>query len=222
MKIPLTVIGLALLLATPARATTIVWIDEGALTSVSSGSFIPGLTVGTPWTLEMAFDSAAPATRIAGPPGSVCNSFPIQATTFTLGGFTYTTGSGLIMTNSSPPGGCSPAQTGDIMLQLGGWTQEPGAFDLNSGIMLAAYRDAIHTDGSLPLVPVLSGSNSGLGLYNFLFGPFPVFQDSTFGPRAALVEDPGPVPDPVPEPGALTLLGLGLAYAGRRRLLKRT
>lgn len=213
------VVVFALWSVVPARAATITWFDSGFLTFVSGSAFqFPGLTVGTPWSLEVNFDPSAPGSPAAiGTPGSNCNVYPMGSTTFTLGTFTYTSTGGQIWTNSDLPGlGCSPAPTGTIQFEWGvTWTQEPGAWNLNvtSGLLMAGYTDAVQSDGFLPTSPTLSGANSGLNFYDFFRGTRPQFQDHTFAPQLADLN-----PTPVPEPATLGLFGVGLAYLARRRV----
>lgn len=213
------VVMFALWSVVPARAATITWFDSGFLTSINATPpEFPGLTVGTPWSLEINFDPSAPGSPASlGAPGSNCNIYPMGSTTFTLGTFTYTSTGGQIWTNSDLPGlGCSPAPTGAIQFEWGvTWTQEPGAWNLNvsSGLLMAGYTDAVQRDGLLPTVPSLSGANSGLNFYDFLRGPRSQFQDHTFAPQLADL-----TPTPVPEPATLGLFGVGLAYWARGRV----
>lgn len=210
------VVVLLVLWSAAARAATITWFDSGVLTSVNGTAEFPGLTVGTPWSLQINFDPSAPGTPASlAAPGSNCNIYPMGSTTFTLGTFTYTSTGGQIWTNSDLPGlGCSPAPTGAVQFEWGvTWTQEPGAWNLNvsSGLLMAGYTDAVQSDGFLPTVPSLSGASSGLNFYDFLSGPRSRFQDHTFAPQLADL-----TPTPVPEPATLGLFGVGLAYVARR------
>ena len=217
MRLASSMIGVSmfavLLVAAPARAAMVTWQDSGALTYVSPFGqvFYPGLTVGTPWSLQVTFDPAGPGVHssLPGAPAG-CNIYQSGPTTFTLGAYTYTKPSGQIWTNSNLPGeGCDgPAAPNFNQIQfewVGAWTQEPGAWNLFGGVLLAGYKDALHQDGTLPTVPSLvPGFTTGLNFYTSFDGNFPTFQDGTFAPTA------------VPEPGTLGMLGIGLAYGARR------
>lgn len=209
-------------IATPAPAATVNWFDSGQLTSVNesyAAAFLPGLTVGTPWSLQVNFDPNAQGTPGFDPSGgSHCFSYPISSAAFSLGGFTYTTpqpGStgARIWTNADLPGfGCSPSPTGAVVFEMALTSADPGAWDLN-GLLLAGYTDALARDGSLPSVPTLTGLNTGLTFYDFSGGNAEVvFQDRTFAPMADA--------PPVPEPATFGMLGIGLACLARR--LRRT
>jgi hypothetical protein len=198
----------AIVVAIPAHAATIVWIDEGTL-DVSAGALLRLPPVGTPWSLQVTFDSDAVGTPRGGPPGTSCVAYPIQSEIFTLGGFTYTGATGQIVTNFNHIFGCG--RIGDITLEMGAGFPEPGAWDLSWLHLRAAYRDAIHRDLSLPTTPTLSGFDYALSFYD-TFGDIRM-QDHNFQPR--LLVDSA---TPVPEPGTLIMVGIGLALAGKRRL----
>jgi PEP-CTERM motif len=217
MKILLFAFCLTVALARAASADTIVWIDEGALTSSNFGTIQPGPPIGTPWSLQVTFDSAAPGTPRFGPPGSSCFQYPIQGAAFTLGGFNYTASGGTIATNFRFDAGCFSGLTGETTLEIGGWTsQDPAAWNLSNLLFLASYRDAVARDGSLPIVPTLTGFNSGMRFISPAGSV--IMSDNSFSPQA-LVENPTN-PTPVPEPATMTMLGIGLAYAARRRVRK--
>ena len=203
------VVGLWVLFgASSAIAAPVTWQDSGFITYVANQPVFPGLSVGTPWALAVTFDPNGPFMPAAlGQPGSNCNIYDSQSATFTLGGYSYANPGGRVWTNSLLPGNaCSPAPTGVIQFDwVGGWMLPPGAWDINAGVLIAGYTDAVSHDGSLPLMPSLTGINTGLGFYTPLTAPSPAFQDSTFAPTAV-----------VPEPGTLVLLGIGIAYGLRR------
>jgi hypothetical protein len=206
----------ALVAALPARAETVIWFDSGFLTSVDDPSRFPGLTVGTPWSMQWSFDTNAPQTPGFGTtPAMGCGFSAMGSSTLTLGSYTYTSSGGRVWTNSNLPGdNClrTVPPSGVIQFEwLVDWAQEPGAWDLNGGpgLLIAGYTDAIFRSGTLPSSPTLSGLNTGLSFFS-LDGPFPSFQDHTFAPMALDAA-------PVPEPATLTLFATGLAYLARRR-----
>jgi PEP-CTERM motif len=225
MRLNSSMIGVSmiaiLVAATPAHAATITWEDSGVITFVninSINSLFPGLTVGTPWSLQVSFDPNGPATPAPGaPPGSNCNQYDMGPTTFVLGGYTYTNPGGTIWTNAMLPQiGCLNAPNGAIVFEWfgngSGWTQEPGAWNLNGpGFLLATYNDTFHTDGTLPTVPSQGPDTA--------FRPGLTFWDSQA--TTNIFQAYPFTPTLVPEPGTLGMLGIGLAF-GARRFRQRT
>jgi hypothetical protein len=215
MKIfPLVLV--ALISASPARAATVVWFDSGNVTSVSFFGGFPGLTIGTPWSMQFSFDPNAPRTPLGGPsPAAGCGFSSIDSSVFTLGGFTYTSSGGRVYTNSFlPHTSCDePPPTGMIQFEWStSWTVEPDAWNINGfgGYLIAGYRDAIFRDGPLPTSPSLTGFDTGFSFFQLTDEARILFQDRTFAPVALEAS-------PVPEPGTVALLGAGLAWLGRRR-----
>lgn len=219
MRVWLTVLFVAWS-AVPIHGAPITWRAESEVSRINDPfGLLEGLTVGTPWSLEVTFDPTGPAT----PVGPGCNSFAVGATTFVLGGFTYTRSSGSVFTNSALPGNACPGDMPNTPLGMvqfawfGDWTQEPGAWNLNlsPNALFAGYYDQNAGDGSLPTFPVyapVQGDWGGLkyeGLFQF------VSFSSSFQP--SLVENPVPIP----EPATVTLFGLGLAALARQRLRRR-
>jgi len=206
----------ALLSAVPAGASPIIWFDSGTINSVNGSAAFPGLTVGTPWNMQFSFDPDAPGTPGFGStPSMGCNFYPMGSSVFTLGGFTYTSTGGRVGANSNLPGSpCIGSPVGVIQFEWAvDWTQEPGAWDLNTrGLLIAGYRDGIFRDGELPSVPTPGTFSQGLGYYDAIGGGPPIFfQAFNFTPEALEAS-------PVPEPGTLAMLGAGLAYIARRRV----
>lgn len=202
-------VACGLLTAATALAAPVTWQDSGFLTYVTNVPLFPGLMIGTPWAIQITFDPNGPFTPAAlGQPGSNCNIYNSQSTSFTLGGYTYTSSGGRVWTNSLLPGdACSAAPTGAIQFDwAGGWNQPAGAWNLNSGVLIAGYTDGTAGDGSLPAHPTLAGFSTGVGFYSSATGTTPAFQASTFAPADIVV----------PEPGTFSLLAIGVAYGWRR------
>lgn len=213
---PSLLLVFAVAIATPVTAAPITWQDAGVIHGVfdRNGNVLPGLTIGTPWSLQITFDPASPGRSTGGLGVSGCNTFDAGATVFTFGGFTYRASSGQVFTNSALPGTNCTAPTGMIQFNFyRQWTQEPGAWDLNLGALLPAYYDAVHSDGSLPTDPTF---NPIQGVFAGLFW-HDVTGNRDFQFYSGFTPSLAAQPTPVPEPGTLVLLGTGLAYAGRRR-----
>jgi hypothetical protein len=202
---------------------TITWFASGQVSNVSDPfHFWPGLTPGTPWSLNFTLDSNAPRSIPFGRPG--CSFYPMGSAAFSLGGFSYSHGGGQVATNWALDAGCTlesdPSDPDGLItfLFLGRWEQEPGAWNLNlsPAITVFSYYDLLATDGSLPLVPVINpdrGQYAGMehegamGDAEFSGG---------FTPTAVVSQ-----PTPVPEPATMTLFGAGLAAALAARKRRR-
>jgi hypothetical protein len=221
MKTSVLVLALAFVWSANAAAATITWEDAGFIQGVSNGTHLPGLTVGTPWSLQVSFDPLGTPTSLASP-GSGCDSsnnfYSTGSTTFTLGAFTYQSAGGRVFTNSGLPYTACAGHTGMVQFDWGAhWTQEPGAWNLNQfgGVLIAGYYDANHSDGSLPTAPVpnaFQGNFTGL-FFNDVSG-FNAFQFySSFSPS---LQQPAQ-PAPVPEPATMSLMGVSLAVGASFR-----
>lgn len=225
MRISVVVLALTVLLPANAPAAMITWEDSGFLSGVSDpyGNHLPGLTAGTPWSLQVSFDPFGAPTSLASlgaPCDSTNNYYSTGATTFTLGGYTYQSTGGRVFTNSGLPYTACAGHTGMVQFEWpSSWTQEPGAWDLNQwgGVLMAGYFDANYSDGTLPTVPVpaaYQGNYTGL-FFNDVSGDRFFQFYSSFSPSLQQ-------PTPVPEPATMSLMGISLAIgAGLRRRRRR-
>ena len=223
----LVILALAVAAAVPASAGPITWQASNVVTGLYDPFHqLSGLAVGTPWSLAITFNPDVPATPAPFASASwACNIYDVGATAvLQLGGFTYTQSGGQAYTNSIHPNGpcrnvapsLSPAGLIQFLWQ-GDWTQETGAWNLNTGMFFAGYYDAIHQDGSLATTPVVGppGAFSGIQFTTIPFFNTPPQQFvAPFVPVAVPVQQPAPVP----EPATLTMFGTGLAWLARRRL----
>ena len=169
--------------------------------------------VGTPWSLSISFDpDAAFHTVLAPSPSSPCSTVGVTGT-FTLGGTDYTLSgpSNQGFTNSGLPNSTcidGPIVDGTIDFFLFPVATEDDPWELRWSpfFLLASYNDLV-TNGTFPDSPTYL--QAGSLLFNndsFQFG-------GRFAPTASGFEQP----TAVPEPGTLTMLGIGLAIAARRR-----
>ena len=210
------------LISRPAFAATIVWEAFGELTSANYRFPFPPPPdfpnqvppVGTTYSLQLQFDPSASSPTPDAPPGSPC-SFTAVTGSFALGGFSYGL-SGNAFTSAQLPGAnCLTSQPpGAIDFFLAPTTIDTAApWDLTSGTkyLNLRYFDLVHQDGTFPTFPMFAFPGS-LYFENdfFNFG-------APFAPHAVVDQAA-----PVPEPGSMTLLGIGLAYgASRYRRLHR-
>jgi hypothetical protein len=197
------------LTASSAAAEPIVWFGSNEVESVITPSnALVTLTVGTPWSLSINFDSSAPATVIRGIPG--CNQFPVISSTFTLGPYTYNSTGGQFMAQHGYPSSACDAPVSlagllQAVLPIGP-SSDPNAWPFGGTNLLINFFGA-PPDGSLPAEPP---SVSSAFLFGYGYGGL-YWRGLGNGEFQAVVDQP----TPVPEPGTLTLFALGLAAAAR-------
>lgn len=209
-----SVVCLALLVPRVSAADTMVtWISEGEVTlsefmRVPNTGLLP--PVGTPYQLSLSFDPSAQSPTALSAPGSNCFRVPTSGS-ITLGGVGFgLAGSGF--THAQLPGSnCEPssADTQFVFLSLSPLDENPWPAIASGGALMEVWYSDLLVRDAFPAVPTAA---NGLGLQ---------IRDGFAGPdllvmargnlRAAVPEQPAPVP----EPGTMTLVGLGLAAAIR-------
>ena len=216
-----------LAVATEAAAATIIWEAFGTVTNITYANFLgggstppPGWTrvgppIGTPFSLELRFDptNLLPTPQVLSPSNPECSFTPVQAI-MSLGTFSYSA-SGGAFTNALFPG--TNCYTGGVLRAPGSTefffsrmiTTDPGAFSLDedANFLSAVYYDTNHQHGTIATVP--APARAGLMYFQNMFFNF----SAPFTPIAAEIDQPAAVP----EPATMTLVGIGLAFAARRR-----
>jgi hypothetical protein len=218
MKRILGVVCASLLVSYPATAGTIVsWQGTGEVTQSwpNQGFPQPFPSVGTPLTVTLSFDPSSAVPTPSGSPGTVgCMTVGFSGS-MTLGGYTYSSGPSLGFTHAAVPGSnCVPPGG----LFDGGYTQfafqglqtpPDSPWVLGSGrLLILTYRDSLVQD-AFPDAP-----SAPLGADVWLLD---LFNDGRWGFNGHVDLQAVDQTTPVPEPGTMTLLGLGLAAAYRRR-----
>jgi len=166
--------------------------------------------VGTPYSLTLTFDPHNTWPTSGAPSSMAGRCFTTSASAqFNLGGVAFTSGSGFAFTHGLMPGSaCSsfaPHEGTDFFF-LGLTTTDPNPWPMEDAypFLDLLYHDRLIQD-AFPSVPTPAGLGS-LNLHNQRWEA-----NGTFFPRL-VVEQPASVP----EPGTLTLFGLGLAAVVRR------
>jgi hypothetical protein len=193
-----------------AADTLVMWTSEGTITSsvpvpVAEAGRIPN--VGTPYQLTLSFNPDQ-AIHYGGPTaGSNCLSVPVSGT-LTLGGSEFSGGGSGFTHGLTPSYLCSATlQETLFRVQLANLPDDnPWPWIGTSSFIEAWYVDLLNPNG----FPVSPTAASGLDFQ---------IRDSGFGYtvrghgnlQGALEQ-----PAPVPEPGTMTLVGLGLLAAVRR------
>jgi PEP-CTERM motif len=208
----------SLLIAYPAMAGTIVtWEGSGEVTQSWPSRYgfpQPFPAVGTPLSVTLSFDPSSAIPTPVGPPGATgCMQVGFSGS-MTLGGSTYTSGPSFAFTHAALPGSNCVTSA----FQDGGYTQfgleglqSPPDAPWNFGpgrLLVVTYRDALMRD-AFPEEPT-----APFGADVWLID---LSGDQRFGFNGHVDLHAVDQTSPVPEPGTVTLLGLGLMAAYRRR-----
>ena len=207
---------LFLLLPRIVNADTLVtWTSEGEIT-FSHFFFLPDRPevppVGTPYRLTMSFDPRAATPTFAAPAGSNCVTTPVTGS-ITIGSAQYGFRGGGFTHAMLPGSNCSPGFPDTQFLlpfsarPADGWSAIRGGAYMELWYVDMLVRDAF-PDVPTPLGVAGFQIRDEAGFYNIRGA----------GNLQALAAEQ---PTPVPEPGTMALVGLGLAAAIRRARARR-
>jgi len=203
----IVVLSACLMAASTASADPIVtWQGAGSVRS-SNADHSPVPPVGTAVSWTLSFDpSQQTATSTGSSPTPGCMTLPVSGSV-TIGDYTFVTGgmaSGF--THAQLPGStCVPSGIfTEFSLPVAAPPDNPWPF--SGSILILAYQDQLMRD-AFPTTPTAPGASLFLTPVDRLGGPS--FSASTT--ISAVVDQ-----TPVPEPGSMTLFGLGLIAAYRR------
>jgi hypothetical protein len=206
----ISVLCVCLLLPQSVFAGTIVtWVGDGQVTGnyrQHEGQSVP--PIGTPISLSMTFDPAsAVATPNAPPPWNDggCQRVSVAASV-NIGGYVYSGSNNLAFTHAALPGtNCTGTEFTQFSLHNVA-TPPDSPWSLRNGVLILSYRDLLVQD-AFPSEPTLNGLASLW--WDELLG-------SSHGFRGQVDLRALEQPAAVPEPGTMTLFGLGLAAVARK------
>ena len=219
-RIILVAAALSLFSSAVSASTLIAWEFSGVISTPSRVADLDALyPVGTPFSLDVTFDPAAP--RLNRPPGPYGLYNAITTATFHLGNTTTTDIGGYIAVNCHAIGqGCPFGGPGDppspwvefLMFpsRSGNPLLLPGAGATNVARIFADYRDPNAVAGNIPTMPPGNGGGLFLGLGD------PEFPNISLGGHIESIRAVDDVAV-VPEPGSFLLLATGLVGLRARR-----
>jgi hypothetical protein len=203
-----------LLAASPVAAGPLVtWEATGAISAITGviGMDQPHPSVGTPVNLTLSFTPSSAVPSMGSLPGSGCMTVNLSAS-LTIGGYTWA-GGGLGFTHAQLPASIcnNPTPFKETQFSLHSMARPTDSPWNVSGtrIFVFSYVDLLVQD-AFPDTPTPS------------FGPFLwTVTEGQWGLVAPMTFQAVEQPTAVPEPGTLTLLGLGLAAVARARAARR-
>jgi hypothetical protein len=201
-----------LLIASPLAADPIVtWEATGEIGSVFGGASQSKPSVGTPVSLTMTFAPNQAVPTFGSSPGSGCMTVGLSASV-NIGGYSWS-GGGLGFTHAQLPGstcGTSGLTQFSMHSMVAPPTDSP--WDVSgTRIFVLSYVDLLVQD-AFPDVPTSTFSRAHL----FTVTSPESFWGLSAGLELRAVEQSAPIP----EPGTMALLGVGLAAAVRSRKRK--